>query len=138
MGCQRGEIEQLLDMDVEIYADTNYSYQDILLDYALETAAPRILNMVPSKGNMERELRVSCYTDAGYLTDADNLKCSEYIAAFDHRKAEERLVLSNGVCFLASDAWFFCSLVHSGEDVATVGELGTLDEEMYLVSGRAP
>nr|GEU56536.1 glyceraldehyde-3-phosphate dehydrogenase, cytosolic [Tanacetum cinerariifolium] len=25
-------------------------------------------------GNMERELRVFCYTDAGYLTDADNLK----------------------------------------------------------------
>nr|GFA92731.1 retrotransposon protein, putative, Ty1-copia subclass [Tanacetum cinerariifolium] len=25
-------------------------------------------------GSMARELRVSCYTDAGYLTDADNLK----------------------------------------------------------------
>nr|GFB64472.1 retrotransposon protein, putative, Ty1-copia subclass [Tanacetum cinerariifolium] len=25
-------------------------------------------------GNTKRELRVSCYTDAGYLTDADNLK----------------------------------------------------------------
>nr|GEV28695.1 retrotransposon protein, putative, Ty1-copia subclass [Tanacetum cinerariifolium] len=25
-------------------------------------------------GNMERELKVSCYTDAGYLTDVDNLK----------------------------------------------------------------
>nr|GEZ90433.1 hypothetical protein [Tanacetum cinerariifolium] len=25
-------------------------------------------------GNMERELRVSCYIDAGYLTDVDNLK----------------------------------------------------------------
>ncbi|GJY52418.1 retrotransposon protein, putative, ty1-copia subclass [Tanacetum coccineum] len=25
-------------------------------------------------GNMKRQLRVSCYTDAGYLTDADNLK----------------------------------------------------------------
>nr|GEW77795.1 hypothetical protein [Tanacetum cinerariifolium] len=25
-------------------------------------------------GNMERELRVSCYTNVGYLTDADNLK----------------------------------------------------------------
>ncbi|GKE74877.1 hypothetical protein Tco_1536918, partial [Tanacetum coccineum] len=24
--------------------------------------------------NMERELRVSCYTDVGYLTDVDNLK----------------------------------------------------------------
>nr|GEW43742.1 hypothetical protein [Tanacetum cinerariifolium] len=26
------------------------------------------------EGNMEQELRVSCYTDAGYLTDADDLK----------------------------------------------------------------
>ncbi|GKD77211.1 hypothetical protein Tco_1339832 [Tanacetum coccineum] len=25
-------------------------------------------------GNMKRELRVSCYTDAGYLTDADDMK----------------------------------------------------------------
>ncbi|GJS63365.1 hypothetical protein Tco_0677929 [Tanacetum coccineum] len=25
-------------------------------------------------GNIERELRVSCYTDAGYLTDADDLR----------------------------------------------------------------
>ncbi|GKA60742.1 retrotransposon protein, putative, ty1-copia subclass, partial [Tanacetum coccineum] len=38
------------------------------------------------------ELRVSCYTDAGYLTDADNLKSqlilfyAEYIAAFDASK----------------------------------------------------
>nr|GFA72375.1 retrotransposon protein, putative, Ty1-copia subclass [Tanacetum cinerariifolium] len=26
------------------------------------------------KGDLKRELRVSCYTDAGYLTDADDLK----------------------------------------------------------------
>ncbi|GJW26676.1 hypothetical protein Tco_0040487 [Tanacetum coccineum] len=26
------------------------------------------------RGNMKRELRVSCYTDAGYLTDADDLR----------------------------------------------------------------
>ncbi|GJY36716.1 hypothetical protein Tco_0422094 [Tanacetum coccineum] len=48
-------------------------------------------------GNMERELRVSCYTDAGYLTDADDLRSqtgyvfvrngdAEYIAAFDASK----------------------------------------------------
>ncbi|GJT30679.1 retrotransposon protein, putative, ty1-copia subclass [Tanacetum coccineum] len=44
-------------------------------------------------GNLKRQLRVSCYTDAGYLTDADNLKCrqdmssyAEYIAAFDASK----------------------------------------------------
>ncbi|GKF67063.1 hypothetical protein Tco_0193580, partial [Tanacetum coccineum] len=33
-----------------------------------------------SRGNMERELRVSCYTDAGYLMDADDLKSqTEYV-----------------------------------------------------------
>ncbi|GJZ07686.1 retrotransposon protein, putative, ty1-copia subclass [Tanacetum coccineum] len=32
------------------------------------------LKLSKSQGNMERELRVSCYTDSGYLTDADNLK----------------------------------------------------------------
>nr|GFA03255.1 hypothetical protein [Tanacetum cinerariifolium] len=35
-------------------------------------------------GNMEQELRVSCYTNVGYLTDADNL--TEYIVAFDASK----------------------------------------------------
>ncbi|GJS18444.1 retrotransposon protein, putative, ty1-copia subclass [Tanacetum coccineum] len=48
-------------------------------------------------GDLKRELRVSCYTDAGYLTDADDLKSqtgyvfvlngeAEYIAAFDASK----------------------------------------------------
>nr|GEV27557.1 retrotransposon protein, putative, Ty1-copia subclass [Tanacetum cinerariifolium] len=31
------------------------------------------LKLSKSQGNMKRELRVSCYTDAGYLTDADDL-----------------------------------------------------------------
>nr|GFC83553.1 hypothetical protein [Tanacetum cinerariifolium] len=52
------------------------------------------------EGDIKRELRVSCYTDAGYLTDADDLNVidwksakqsifatssaeAEYIAAFD-------------------------------------------------------
>ncbi|GJT31698.1 retrotransposon protein, putative, ty1-copia subclass [Tanacetum coccineum] len=46
------------------------------------TAVKNILNYLRNTkdmflvygGNMERQLRVSCYTDAGYLTDADNLK----------------------------------------------------------------
>ncbi|GJY29818.1 putative retrotransposon protein [Tanacetum coccineum] len=49
------------------------------------------------EGDLKRELRVSCYTDAGYLTDADDLKSqtgyvfvlngeAEYIAAFDASK----------------------------------------------------
>ncbi|GKA55831.1 retrotransposon protein, putative, ty1-copia subclass [Tanacetum coccineum] len=49
------------------------------------------------EGDMKRELRVSCYTDVGYLTDADDLKSqtgyafvlngeAEYIAAYDASK----------------------------------------------------
>ncbi|GJW69470.1 retrotransposon protein, putative, ty1-copia subclass [Tanacetum coccineum] len=48
-------------------------------------------------GDLKRELRVSCYTDAGYPTDADDLKSqtgyvfilngeAEYIAAYDASK----------------------------------------------------
>ncbi|GKA19339.1 retrotransposon protein, putative, ty1-copia subclass [Tanacetum coccineum] len=48
-------------------------------------------------GDIKRELKVSCYTDVGYLTDADDLKSqtgyvfilngeSEYIAAYDASK----------------------------------------------------
>ncbi|GJW89270.1 hypothetical protein Tco_0164610 [Tanacetum coccineum] len=41
------------------------------------------------EGDIKQELWVSCYTDAGYLTDADDLKSqtiSEYIAAYDASK----------------------------------------------------
>ncbi|GJQ96628.1 retrotransposon protein, putative, ty1-copia subclass [Tanacetum coccineum] len=39
-------------------------------------------------GDIKRDLRVSCYTDAGYLTDADDLKSQTgyYIAAYDASK----------------------------------------------------
>nr|GEW51694.1 hypothetical protein [Tanacetum cinerariifolium] len=39
-------------------------------------------------GDIKRELRVSCYTDAGYLTDADDLKSqkAKYIASYDASK----------------------------------------------------
>nr|GFA15192.1 hypothetical protein [Tanacetum cinerariifolium] len=40
-------------------------------------------------GDLKRKLRVSCYTDAGYLTNADDLMSldmSKYIAAFDASK----------------------------------------------------
>ncbi|GJY80762.1 hypothetical protein Tco_0493513 [Tanacetum coccineum] len=40
------------------------------------------------EGDLKRELRVFCYTDAGYLTDANDLKSQTryYIAAYDASK----------------------------------------------------
>ncbi|GJX71738.1 hypothetical protein Tco_0308909 [Tanacetum coccineum] len=46
-----------------------YSQQDMFLVYG---------------GDIKRELRVSCYTDAGYLTDADDLKSQTF--AYDASK----------------------------------------------------
>ncbi|GJS82032.1 retrotransposon protein, putative, ty1-copia subclass [Tanacetum coccineum] len=39
-------------------------------------------------GDMKRELRVSCYTDAGYLTDADDLNIKQSISATSSTDAE--------------------------------------------------
>nr|GEV96741.1 hypothetical protein [Tanacetum cinerariifolium] len=46
--------------------------------YAVRCTRPDVANtkdmFLVYGGDLERELRVSCYTDAGYLTDADDLK----------------------------------------------------------------
>nr|GEZ18304.1 hypothetical protein [Tanacetum cinerariifolium] len=60
--------------------------------YAVRCTRPDVANtkdmFLVYEGDLKRELRVSCYTDAGYLTDADDLKSqkAEYIAAFDASK----------------------------------------------------
>nr|GEY76760.1 hypothetical protein [Tanacetum cinerariifolium] len=55
--------------------------------YAVRCTRPDVLVY---GGDLKRELRVSCYTDAGYLTDADDLKSQTgyklSIAAFDASK----------------------------------------------------
>nr|GEZ59165.1 hypothetical protein [Tanacetum cinerariifolium] len=49
------------------------------------------------RGDLKRELRVSCYTDAGYLTDADDLKSqTEYVfilngGAVDWKSAKQSI-----------------------------------------------
>nr|GFC38050.1 hypothetical protein [Tanacetum cinerariifolium] len=50
-------------------------------------------------GDLKRELRVSCYTDAGYLTDADDLKSqTRYVfvlngGAVDWKSAKQSILL---------------------------------------------
>nr|GEW98674.1 retrovirus-related Pol polyprotein from transposon TNT 1-94 [Tanacetum cinerariifolium] len=54
--------------------------EKILKRYYMENSKRRMipmqemLKLSKSQGNIERELKVSCYIDAVYLTDADNLK----------------------------------------------------------------
>nr|GEX14581.1 tRNA dimethylallyltransferase 9 [Tanacetum cinerariifolium] len=57
--------------DVKSYLGRSFAMKDLgEAAYILEIKIYRDR----TKGNMERELRVSCYTDTEYLTDADNLK----------------------------------------------------------------
>nr|GEX89723.1 zinc finger, CCHC-type [Tanacetum cinerariifolium] len=62
-------------------------------------------------GNTERELRVSCYTDVGYLTDADNLKSQTgYV-----------FVLNGGVVDWKKAVWI-CKLIFGLGIVPTIEE----------------
>nr|GFA98167.1 hypothetical protein [Tanacetum cinerariifolium] len=55
------------------------------------------------EGDLKRELRVSCYTDAGYLTDADDLKSQTgYVfvlngVAFDWKSAKQSIFATSSV-----------------------------------------
>ncbi|GJW14291.1 retrotransposon protein, putative, ty1-copia subclass, partial [Tanacetum coccineum] len=57
--------------------------------YAVRCTRPDVTNtkdmFLVYKGDIKRELKVSCYVDAGYLKDPDDLK-TEYIAAYDASK----------------------------------------------------
>ncbi|GJU65064.1 retrotransposon protein, putative, ty1-copia subclass [Tanacetum coccineum] len=96
-------------------------------------------------GDIKRELRVSCYTDARYLTDADDLKSqngyvfvlnggavdwkstkqsifatssaeAEYTAAYDASKEAVWLMITKG-------ARYFCAKVHYLRDVIEYGDI---------------
>nr|GEW93987.1 hypothetical protein [Tanacetum cinerariifolium] len=67
-------------LGIKIYRDRSKPLIGSIM-YAVRCTRPNVAfaqNMTSrfqqNPGNMERKLRVSCYTDAGYLTDADNLK----------------------------------------------------------------
>ncbi|GJY54224.1 hypothetical protein Tco_0445888 [Tanacetum coccineum] len=60
-------------------------------------------------GDMKQELRVSCYTDAGYLTDADDLKSHIYCIANE-----------SGI---TKGARHFCAKVHYLRKVIEYGDL---------------
>nr|GEV87134.1 retrotransposon protein, putative, Ty1-copia subclass [Tanacetum cinerariifolium] len=49
-----------------------------LIIYAMRCTRPDVVNtkdmLLVYEGDIKRELNVSCYTDTGYLTDADDLK----------------------------------------------------------------
>ncbi|GKD14913.1 hypothetical protein Tco_1199320 [Tanacetum coccineum] len=73
-------------------------------------------------GDLKRELRVSCYTNSGYLTDADDLKSldiAEFIAAFDASK--EAVWVRKFIYGLG--ARHFCAKVHYLREVIVFGDI---------------
>nr|GEV15619.1 hypothetical protein [Tanacetum cinerariifolium] len=63
--CQSAYIEKIL----KRYCMENSKRESIPMQEKLKLSKSQVYG-----GDLKRELRVSCYTDAGYLTDADDLK----------------------------------------------------------------
>ncbi|GJU14485.1 retrotransposon protein, putative, ty1-copia subclass [Tanacetum coccineum] len=64
-------------------------------------------------GNKERELRVSCYTDAGYLTDADNLKSQTgYVFVLNGGAVDWKSTKQSIFATSFTDAEYIVALMH--------------------------
>nr|GEW97181.1 RNA-directed DNA polymerase, eukaryota [Tanacetum cinerariifolium] len=91
---------------VEVKHMQNVSYSSVNIGELYWTVVKNILKYLHNTkdmfliygGDIKRELRVSCYTDAGYLTDADDLKSQtryDYISSLINRW--------NGDCVIMGD-----------------------------------
>ncbi|GJR97727.1 retrotransposon protein, putative, ty1-copia subclass [Tanacetum coccineum] len=66
--------------------------------------------------NMERELRVSCYTDVGYLTDADNLKSQTgYVFVLNRGAVDWKSIKQSIFATSSTDAEYIAALMPSKE-----------------------
>ncbi|GJX06665.1 hypothetical protein Tco_0194597 [Tanacetum coccineum] len=69
-------------------------------------------------GNIERELRVSCYTDAGYLTDADDLRSQMgYVFIFNGGAVDWKSAKQSIFATSSTDAEYIASFDASKEAV---------------------
>nr|GEZ96832.1 retrovirus-related Pol polyprotein from transposon TNT 1-94 [Tanacetum cinerariifolium] len=69
-------------------------------------------------GNMERELRVCCYTDAEYLTDADNLKSQTgYVFVLNGCAVDWKSTKQSIFATSSTDAEYIAAFEASKEDV---------------------
>ncbi|GJS59834.1 trichome birefringence-like protein 42 [Tanacetum coccineum] len=106
-----------------------FSEAAYILEYPKESTEPIMKYLWNTKdmflvygGDLKRELRVSCYTDDGYLTDADDLKSldiAEFIAAFDASK--EAVWVRKFIYGLG--ARHFCAKVHYLREVIEFGDI---------------
>ncbi|GKA53731.1 retrotransposon protein, putative, ty1-copia subclass [Tanacetum coccineum] len=81
-------------------------------------------------GDIKQELRVSCYTDAGYLTDADDLNIFatssaevEYIAAYDASKEAVGAITIANESGITKGARHFRAKVHYLREVIVYGDV---------------
>nr|GEW40259.1 hypothetical protein [Tanacetum cinerariifolium] len=92
-------------------------------------------------GNMERELRVSCYTDAGYLTDADNLKSQTgYVfvlngGAVDWKSTKQRAIAIGKDDGVIKGARHFRAKVHYLRETIKLGDVKI--EKIYTYDNLA-
>nr|GEV95179.1 retrotransposon protein, putative, Ty1-copia subclass [Tanacetum cinerariifolium] len=90
-------------------------------------------------GNMERELIVSCYTDAGYLTDADNLKSqTAYVFVLNRGAVDWKSTKQSIYATSSTDAEYIAAFDASKEAVwilkfiSRLGIVPTIEEPISM------
>nr|GEY99958.1 retrotransposon protein, putative, Ty1-copia subclass [Tanacetum cinerariifolium] len=90
-------------------------------------------------GNMERELRVSCYTDAGYLTNTDNLKSQTgYVFVLNGGAVDWKSIKQSIFVTTSTDAEYIAAFDASKEAVwihkfiSRLGIIPTIEEPISM------
>ncbi|GKA53118.1 retrotransposon protein, putative, ty1-copia subclass [Tanacetum coccineum] len=94
-------------------------------------------------GNMKRQLRVSCYTDAGYLTDADNLKSQTgYVFVLNGGAVDWKSTKQSIFATSSTDAEYIAAFDASKEAVwihkfiSGLGIVPTIEEPISMYCGN--
>nr|GEU79035.1 retrotransposon protein, putative, Ty1-copia subclass [Tanacetum cinerariifolium] len=91
------------------------------------------------EGNMERELRVSCYTDGGYLTDANNLNSQTgYVFVLNRGAVDWKSTKQSIFATSSTDAEYIAAFDASNEAVwickfiSGLGIVPTIEEPINM------
>nr|GEZ07677.1 hypothetical protein [Tanacetum cinerariifolium] len=128
--CQSAYIEKIL----KRYYMENSKRESIPMQEKLKLSKSQVYG-----GDLKRELRVSCYTDAGYLTDADDLKSqTRYVfvlngGAVDWKSAKQSIFATSSAeaeYIAAFDV--FKEAVWVKKLISGLGVVSTIDEPISM------
>nr|GEV15930.1 retrotransposon protein, putative, Ty1-copia subclass [Tanacetum cinerariifolium] len=137
LGGLHNNAETIFDLLIENSGEEHWTAVKNILKYLRNTKDMFLVY----RGNMERELRVSCYTDTGYLTDADNLKSQTgYVFVLNGGVVDWKITKHSIFATSSTDAEYIAAFDASKEVVwinkfiSGLGIVPTIEEPISMYS----